>query len=67
MSRLRDEEEICRQDEEKQAEIQAYRAYREEVERQRQADKQARNHAKQQQLHLAEMMQVSVQMDYMRL
>ena len=57
--RIRDEVEIQRQTEAKQAEIQAYRSYREEVERKREADRQARNAAKLKQIQLCELMQVA--------
>jgi hypothetical protein len=55
---LRDEAEIQRQLEEKQKEIAAYRAFREEVEQQRELDRQLRNQLKIEQLQLYESMQV---------
>ena len=49
---------------EKQAEIAAYRAYRERVEAWREQDRIARNQAKIKQLEMCEKMQVRVQTDY---
>ncbi len=56
--RLKDAEEIERQDQAKKAEIAAYRAHREQVEAWREQDRIARNKAKVQQLEMCERMQV---------
>ncbi len=56
--RIKDDAEEARQLDEKQKEIQAYRQYREQVEAMREADRQARNNAKIQQLEMCEQMQV---------
>ena len=57
-ARLKDAEEIERQMREKQAEIAAYRAYRERVEAWREQDRIARNQAKIKQLEMCEQIQV---------
>ena len=59
MPRLKDETEIQRQVEAKQQEIAAYRANREQVEAQRELDRQLRNQAKIHQLDMAEQLQVA--------
>ena len=56
--RLKDEAEVQHQLEAKQAEIAAYRAYREEVESRREEDRQGRNAAKVKQIQLFEQLQV---------
>ncbi|ELT91375.1 hypothetical protein CAPTEDRAFT_224147 [Capitella teleta] len=58
--RLRDEAEVQRQMEEKQKEIAAYRAFREQVEHKRELDRLNRNQQKIDQLQLYENMQVTV-------
>ena len=55
---LLDDEEAARQAERKREEIQRYRAAREEVERQRELDRQERNQIKRSQIELFERMQV---------
>ena len=56
--RILDEEELQRQLEERQQQIAAYRAYREEVERMRIQERIERNLLKKKQLELCEEMQV---------
>ncbi len=56
--RLKDAEEIERQMQAKQAEIAAYRAYREQVEAWRENDRLSRNQAKIDQIEMCERMQV---------
>ena len=56
--RLRDEQEIQRQTEEKQRKIAEYKAYREHVEAMREQDRIHRNQAKVRQIEQCEQMQV---------